>query len=194
MSVTSWKAAQVCSNDSSIGTFDWVTDNFFNPLDGDEVQASDAKYAGTPAGFGVTNSYYLKCEDFGFTSADIPSGSTIDGIEVEVVRYRQSTIAVATNLIKLVKGGTISGSDFGNTTDWSTSTETVNFGSVSELGGLSFSQSDIVASNFGVVIAFQSASYFGATAGRYWFIDRVRIRVNYTEPVASSRRRTGQIL
>jgi len=193
MAVTSWKAGQICSSDSSIGTLDWVSTEFFDPLDADEVQASDAKYAGTPAGFGVSNSYYLKCEDFGFTSSDIPSGSTIDGIEVEVVRYRKPTIATVTNLIKLVKGGTISGSDFGNSTDWSTSTETVNFGSSSELGGLSFSQSDVTASNFGVAIAFQSASYMGPTAGRQWYIDRVRIRVNYTLPTAT-RRRTGQIV
>jgi len=82
----------------------------------------------------------------------VPSGSTINGFEIEV-RETTSTPAVSSTLVKLVKGGSVVGNDIGAAGDWPGTETAVVYGSSTELGGQSWTQSDVVASNFGCVIS-----------------------------------------
>jgi hypothetical protein len=180
MSVTSYKACATCADDATVGTVSWVT-NAGGTLAGTEESADDNAYgnAGTSSG---DTTHYLKCTmgANAFSTSDIPSGATIDGFEIEVIRQRNGSPVVTTNLIKLVKGGSIVGNDFGNSTDWSDAVEqTVTLGSSSQKGGQSWSDSDARSSSLGCVIA-ATVGTARIIANPNLLIDRVRIRVYYT--------------
>lgn len=179
MAVTSYKSAAVVINETGVGSTTWDSDDFGTPLVGTEVQTDDNVYAGTSSG-GSTTSNWLKCTSFGFTSSDVPSGATIDGIEIEVIQHRTDSITVASTELKYVKGGTISGTDVGASGDWATSEATVTYGSSTSLGGLSFTDTDVTASNFGVALNVTTASSRSPFFGRNKVIDRVRVRIHYT--------------
>ena len=184
MPTTSWKSTGTVANDLGVGSITWDTNDFFDPLVGTECSTDDNVYAGVQLGTSST-SVWLKATNFGFTSTDIPVGSTIDGFEVEVRQFKTGTIVVASTVVKLVKAGTVSGNDFGNTTDWATSETAVVYGSSSQLGGLSWTQSDVTSSNFGVALSITNVSGFGLLSGRNRLVDQIRMRVNYTVGGAS---------
>lgn len=118
-------------------------------------------------------SEYLKCTNFGFT---VPGGATIDGIVVEIDRKCDVASAFSDVSIKIVKGGTISGTDQSTGAFWPTSDTIATFGSSSNKWGLSWSASDINSSGFGVAINGMDNSV-GSEVAR---LDFVRITVHYT--------------
>ena len=135
------------ADDNAIGTSAWT-----NP---DNAKVNDSSYATNSAGTGQT--HYLKATGFGFA---IPSGATINGIEVGIIRKAQdsSKFAFATDsVLKLVKGGTVIGNDKANTAaKWPTSDGAVTYGTPSDLWGGTWADTDINASNFGVVLSAQN--------------------------------------
>lgn len=180
MAVTSYLSSGTCADDNSVGTVTWDSDGFGTPLVGTEVSSDNNVYAGASANNSAT-SHYLKCTNFGFTSSDIPSGSTINGFEIEVRQFRNALPTITATVVKFVKGGSVVGNDIGNTTDWAGTETVVTYGSSTELGGQSWTQSDVTASNFGCVISVT----WGTTRLLSTFctlVDQVRIRVYYTVP------------
>lgn len=178
MAVTSYKSCGTNVDDSGVGTIPWVADEFSTDLTGTESQSNDDVFAGI-----ITEtdgiSHYLKCTNFNFTSGDVPSGSTINGFEIEVRQYRQSTPVVVSTEVRLVKAGAIVGSNIGVTADWNTSETAVVYGNSSQLGGVSWTQSDVVSSTFGCAISviLGSSKFFVAWD---YLIDQVQMRVYYT--------------
>lgn len=184
MAVTAWKVAGTAANDTSTGSVTWDSDDLFTPLSGTEVTNDDNIYAGPQlAGSGTSN--WLKATNFGFTSTDIPVGSSIDGFEIEVRQFKSGTIVVSSTTIKLVKAGTVSGNDFGTAGDWATTETVVNYGSATQLGGLSWTQSDVVSTNFGIALSIVNAFSTSPVGARNRFVDQIRMRVNYTVGGAS---------
>jgi hypothetical protein len=184
MAVTAWKAAGTAANDTSAGAVAWDSDDLFTPIAGTEITNDDNIYAG-PQLAGSGASVWLKATNFGFTSTDIPTGSSIDGFEIEVRQFKSGTIVVASTVVQLVKAGTVSGSNFGNTTDWATTETAVTYGSATQLGGLSWTQSDVTSTNFGMALRITNASSMSPVGGRNRFVDQIRLRVNYTVGGAS---------
>ncbi|MEO8590409.1 MAG: T9SS type A sorting domain-containing protein [Flavobacteriales bacterium] len=74
--------------------------------------------------------------------------------------------------VRLMKGGTIGGTDLANTTSWPTSDAYVNYGGAGNLWGQSWTIADINATGFGVVLAARVAN---GTAR----VDHVRVTVTY---------------
>lgn len=180
MAVTSYLSCGTCADDSGVGTMTWAQDEFGTALAGTELSSNDNVNAGVATPSSGATSHYLKCTNFGFTSGDVPSGSTINGFEIEV-RETTSTPAVSSTLVKLVKGGSVVGNDIGAAGDWPGTETAVVYGSSTELGGQSWTQSDVVASNFGCVISITiGTSRFMPSFG--YLVDQVRIRVYYTVP------------
>lgn len=141
---------------------------------------SYALFAGAP-NFTQTT-VYLKATNYGFS---IPSGSTINGIEVIIERKAAINTLVSyvkDNTVKLYKAGTITGSDKADTsTKWPTSDTDKTYGSSSDLWGDSWTDSDINNSGFGVGIKVTTTGGGGGkdpnvTAS----IDWIRITVYYT--------------
>lgn len=158
--------------DSSYGT-----GPLYNP---NNCKVQDTSYAVVyeTAG-GGWSSHYLKATNFGFS---IPSGATIDGITVDIRRRASSNNASyysVDDVIKLVKGGTVVGTNKASGTNWSTTFGYYTYGSSSDLWGSSWTHSDINDSNFGMVISGYIYAYGKGYSN--FEIDHVRITVNYTE-------------
>lgn len=155
------------TSDSSAGGTAWT--NPTNVTSSNNVRA-------TIAVLGVAaSSEYLKVTNFGFS---IPSGATIDGIVVDA-EVSDSLFLVNTTTIKLVKGGTISGTNRASDSSggWSSTESYKTYGSSSQLWGLSWTDSDINDSTFGAAIICSNPSGKSTASPA---IDHIRITVHYT--------------
>lgn len=127
------------------------------------------------------NSDYLRATNFGFT---IPSGATINGI---IARIEKSTANVGATehindlSVKIVKGGTESGNEKADPTDWTSTDAYITYGSVSDLWGLSWTDSDINSSNFGISISATWSEDSGLSGSATARIDHIELTVDYTE-------------
>lgn len=125
-------------------------------------------------------SNYLKAVNFGFA---VPSGATINGITVEIERKANVSAgggggARITDLnVKLVKGGTVSGSNKASATRWTTSEAYFTYGGAADLWGLTLTDADVNASNFGVVLSVVGNLADGSETGS---VDHIRMTVTYT--------------
>lgn len=180
MAVTSWKTSGTAANATGVGTLAWVADDSSTPLSGNELSSDNNVYAGIiPATSATTN--YLRATNFGFTSADVPAGSTIDGFEVEVIQYRSATPVVVSTSIQLVKALAVVGSNFGTSADWAGTETAVVYGSSTQLGGVGWSQSDVISSNFGTALSLTLSSGITGIV-RSHFVEQVRVRIYHTTP------------
>lgn len=128
---------------------------------------------------GSTTTQYALCSDFGLS---VPSGSTINGIVVSVKKKGTNSIPtsdfVKDNVVKLIKAGTIVGSDKADTsTNWSSTLTSVDYGSSSDLWGTTWTSGEINSSAFGV--AFSANPEPGDTVA-VASIDSIKITVHYT--------------
>lgn len=157
-------------DDSSVGTAQWFTP-------GDALTSNDL-YAAAPLGSNET-SHYLKVTNFGFS---IPAGNVVNGVLVE---YEVSASGGVTNdnSVRLVVGGTITGSDRATGTIWPAADTYLSRGGSSDNWGLSLTASDVNASNFGVAIS----AHAGA-GGDEADIDHVRITLTYTPAAPAGRK------
>ena len=123
-----------------------------------------------------TCSDYLKATNFGFS---IPIGSTINGIVVGVEEKSSVSSSIQTSSVMMVKNGTITGEEKTGI-EWPTSEAYESKGNSTDLWTLTWTVSDINASNFGFVIAVYATG--DATAS----VDHMRITVYYTEAASTS--------
>ncbi|MDO8557882.1 MAG: hypothetical protein Q7S09_01665 [bacterium] len=130
-------------------------------------------------------SYYNKATNFSFSG--IPADATIKGIKVEVNGYVSNTF-MDDYSVKIVKGGTVAGTDQASATDWPTTDDGTyrSYGGATSLWGTTWLPSDINAnSGFGVAFAFIN-NKTGLSVIYTAFIDHIRITVTYAPAVAST--------
>jgi len=155
------------ADNAGTGTIVWT--NPGNIFSSNNVYATSVYTSPTP-----TNSHFLIATNFGFS---IPAGATIDGVVVEV--ETGTTGAAFENIIKLVKGGVVSGSNlvvgFGA---WPGPDTIASFGSSSNLWGNTLTYSDINASDFGV--AYSVTGQKSGKSNVTIRVDHIRITVYYT--------------
>lgn len=157
-------------DDSSVGTITWT-----NP---GRAAVSDDNRAIATLGTAEV-SHYLKATNFGFS---IPNSAKIVGIEFKIERRGGAIIdsnRIEDNSIKLVKGGTISGNDKADTTEWVTGSgdEIKTYGSNSDLWGLTWTPANINDNAFGVVVSAKQVGTGPSDAE----IDHVTLTVFYIE-------------
>ena len=111
---------------------------------------------------------------FGFT---IPTGSSIDGIEVLVQRYASGTGVSTSNAF--LSGGSASSEDKADG-NWPTSPASENafYGGATDTWGLTWTAAEINAAAFGFTYSFFNFDFFSA---RDAFMDTCKITVHYTE-------------
>lgn len=112
-------------------------------------------------------------ELYSFSNLSIPSGATIDGIEI----YAEANSNTGPNEPDMfVYNGSSWSSALSNNSTWGKSTTTIDpaWGSNSNLWGLSWTSSTAE----GIKIKMDSSSI---TSGRRIFFDWIRVRVTYTE-------------
>jgi LPXTG-motif cell wall-anchored protein len=123
------------------------------------------------------NSHYLNATNYGFS---IPTGATINGIQVSIMRQSSSNSggsSINDDVVQLIKGGTRVGTDKGTSTDWPTTMSVAGYGSASDLWSTTWTPADINASNFGVALSGHNQSF---TSSRTASVDYMQITVTYT--------------
>lgn len=140
------------------------------------VKVSDNVYANNS--IGPSNNRGLTAQNFGFS---IPTGSTIDGILVEV-EGKEASGNTRVNAIKTIKAdGTIGTTQKGPSSYWNGTDTYYSFGSSSDLWGDTWTAEDINDTDFGTVLLV--AGYDDTCS-----MDHIRITVYYT---AGSSANTG---
>src|ERR1035441_6206469 len=123
-------------------------------------------------------SQHLTVNGLGFTN--IPSGSTINGIQVNVNRRSASKLnAVKDGEVVVMKGATVSSSK-ASTDYWPTDFAQTNYGGSSDLWGMSWTAADIKASTFGFRMTAQDVN--GSVGYCDPDIEFIQVVVFYTPP------------
>ncbi|MDP4010377.1 MAG: hypothetical protein Q8P37_00750, partial [Candidatus Spechtbacteria bacterium] len=142
------------------------------------MQAQDGSSATAPAITAIVDQI-----TFGFTATDIPAGATIDGVTVEIDNHKTGT---NTNrlIVNLLNAGTCTAV---NLTQDSVddSTYDVLGGATNTWSCTALTQANIVSSAFGVTITASKVSGPNPAAGT-WFVDHVRVTVNFTAADATN--------
>lgn len=128
------------------------------------------------------DSDYLYSTGFGFS---IPNGSTINGIQVTVERSAATAGRLRTDVVRLIKNGTLAGNNLGNddTYDWTTSDVVETYGGATSLWGTTWTAADLNAANTGIAVAARHSSSGSGNISTLGRIDHVTMKVWYTEPV-----------
>jgi hypothetical protein len=167
MAVTSYKTP---------GTVASVYRNDLPWFDVNYAKVSDNYYAYSSIGK-QTYSDWLRCTNFGFSTSDIPSGSTIDGIEVKIEHKADAANKVNDSALYLRKTSGQIGDNKASATYWGTSDAEVTYGSSSDKWNASLVGTDIISTDFGIDL---SAYNTDADSLRTAYIDCISIRVYYT--------------
>lgn len=160
------------ADEAGVGTETWT-----NPSNA--TSSNDSRASVTVKAFVFPESHYLKATNFGFS---IPAGATIDGIVVEIERYRSGGGGAGTCAdyrVRIVKGGTIGSTDKSSGVNWTGTEAYFTYGGSSDLWGETWSESDIEDSGFGVALAVGQGS--GSADDSICQVDHMRITVHYTE-------------
>lgn len=152
------------ANDASFGLIPWA--NVANAASSNDLRAN-------ANGLDTNTTQYLKVTNFGFT---IPDGAKIDGIVVEAEVSKSGLGAITDVRCRLVKGGTIQGTDRLNGTGWTTTDTYLSHGGAADLWGGTWAASDINNAGFGCVLAAQNSGANPTNA----LCDHIRITVYYT--------------
>lgn len=123
-----------------------------------------------------SSSNYLKATSYGF---NIPLSATIDGIEVKIDRKGEQNLGFGfrDDVLKLVKGGVISGDDKSSSNTYPTTLSTKTYGANNDKWGLSWTAADINASNFGVVLSTKSNLIISTLTAS---VNSIQVIVHYT--------------
>jgi len=135
------------------GGASWINPNSVQSTDG-----SAASVSALLSAFSIitTTSDYINVTNLGL---NVPSANNICGVVVTINRQTFSLLALGTstvsdNSIKLIKGGSMVGTEHAATgVSWPTSLNTATYGSSADLWGTTLTPADVNASNFGVAIS-----------------------------------------
>lgn len=158
---SSLKSAGTGADDATVGSAAWT-----NP---GNITSSDNAYAT----FTGAQSHYLKATNFGFS---LPASATITGILVEVETSVDAGTQAFLVSMKLVKGGVIQNAQDKQPDVWNNTTDAYrSYGGSSDTWANLWTQTDINASTFGVVLSVSMLPFTGTVR-----VDHVRITVYYT--------------
>lgn len=165
---TTSSTAGTGANDSSTGSFEWISPTNAQGTANGVLTNSAAD--GVDAGL----SYRLKGTNFSFDVA-LATAASIQGITVVIKKKRQSFENCKDSEVKLMKSSSVVGSNYGATgTNWATTLTDVTYGGVADLWGTTWSGSDFTSTfGVGVIANLQTAD---ANA----FIDSITVTVTYT--------------
>ena len=177
MAVTGWKTPGTCAavyrNEDASGVWQ-------NP---DNAKTSNDLYSNAVVNK-VTYTHWLRCTNFGFTTSDIPSGATIDGIEVKMERHGQSSShpppasQIYDNWLQLRETAGRVGDNEASFDFWDDADEEKTYGGAVDDWNAGLSDSDIRDSGFGLDFAATNSDNHGPYSA---YIDVFSIRVYYTE-------------
>jgi len=154
---------------------DWRNIDWLNP---NRVTSNDNNYATVNLSVGE-NSGYLKSSNY---NLNVPTGSTILGIELTIGRYSSSFFATRIQdiAVSLLKYNNIIGVNKAVTgTNWPSSETAITYGGPTDLWGTTWNSDEINSNGFGAILqVYNSAALFSFTA----YVDYMQITVYYNPP------------
>lgn len=163
-------APGTAADDSAVGTVPWT-----NPSN---AKASDNSYATTTDPGTAATTHYLKVTNFGFA---LPTSATVLGVVVKIERHQVNNDAASDlkdSAVKLVKGGSATGSNKAAAASWPTSDGVASYGSTSDLWGTTLSPADVNDSTFGAALSVQI--FLGDVSQNTPAVDLITISVTYS--------------
>lgn len=146
------------------------------------ITAEDSNSAGALIDKGGGLSDYLRGTNLGFS---LPTGATIDGVELQIRVSSGSTNTVYDEFVYLVENGSII-SNCDNKASGSYWTDTENtriYGGSTDAWGCSLNPTIINSSTFGFQVM---ATHNGIVTDKYAYVYWAKLRVHYTESGGSS--------
>ncbi len=119
-----------------------------------------ANVAKMKSGGGITEQ--LRLAGFGFT---VPAGATVKGYRIDLnhkASQYSGDFQVLTETVKLLKGGTLHGSNAGNASHWPVSPGVLQLGGDASKFDTSFAPADVNANDFGLSLSVNMVSPEGA--------------------------------
>jgi len=183
MAVTGWKAPGTAATVDRDGKPVWGSPD--NAKTDDDVAA-----VSIPALKSYTD--WLRLTNFGFTTGDIPDGSTIDGIEVQYRHAASLANKVWDDTLYLRKTSGQVGDDYAKEkTYWDTEKETFTYGGAADTWNAGLVDSDIAGNaDFGIDISVYNND---SSEQRTAFIFFCQIRIYYTPPAGETYDEKGRL-
>lgn len=155
--------------------------NFDNPLN---ILTDDNSFSEASSVFSLFSKQteYLQAKDFDFS---IPTGATICGIEVTVVKRATNVLLnlayITDYSVRIIKNNAFTPDDKADpSTEWSSTETYSSYGGINELWGTTWSPADINSDNFG--ISFSAEIHTTASLFPSARIDHISITVYYLDP------------
>jgi trimeric autotransporter adhesin len=146
------------------------------------VQSANGAYATSLITGSNKPTYNLDAKNWGFQNSDIslpnyvPSGSTINGIEVTVIMRKTGTGTLKDSKVMLLKAGSETGITRARpSTNWPSVATAVTYGTSTDLWGATLAGTDILNSGFGVRIVARNQGGRDVQAE----IDHIKIKVYF---------------
>lgn len=174
MADTGFVIAGAGAVDDSYGSLGWNNPNNITADDGNDANSG---------AMGAFTTHYLVSSSHGLS---VPSGATIDGIEVRIQAHDAVNASGTFDRVRIVKGGSIGSIERASGEDPSGTPADFDFGGASDLWGETWTDSDVNASGFGVAVTFITGVFAD------FHVDAVWIKVYYTEG-ASNPEATGSL-
>mgnify|MGYP006953630230 CR=1 FL=1 len=174
MAVTDYKFPGTAANVNNGGYFQWSN------VDNIKADDSDSALTCTNGTADKNPTDYLTATNFGFTSTDIPTGATINGIEFVINRAGSEADSQYDYQLYMLKAGTQHGDNLASATKWPTSLTDATYGGATSLLGGTWAQTDIVGvTTFGFQLAIKN--HIASDANEFTAVEYVKLRVYYTE-------------
>lgn len=142
-------------------------------------------YTYVPTGASLDTTDTHQWTGFGFSTGDIPSGNTIDGIEV-TVRAKKHAIANDTSIVDVyivLDGSTISAAKPFNISTGVTSFTDFSVGGSADTWGLSTTDAQARASSFGVALRVRGVTTYKIVGGDF---DSIKVTITHSSPTIDS--------
>jgi hypothetical protein len=168
---TAWQNAAAFTTDNSIGIYDFSSPG--NAQTSNNSRSSASSIISILSG----DTYYLKATGLGFT---VPSYASVCGVSVEIECRATGlllTAAIGDNEVKIIKNGTITGTNHALAGDWGSSDGYRSYGGTSDLWGTTLNPADVNSSTFGIAISANIIALVAALPGAE--IDHIRMRIHY---------------
>ena len=171
MADTGWQFAGTGGTDGS-GDRSWVNTG--------NITADDASYAQVTNVDAEQTSNFLVGSNFGLS---VPSGATIDGIQIRYEWYGGSTRTCEVNSQRLRKAGVVSGTGQAGPGSAPFTPTVVTIGGASDLWGTTWSSSDVNNSGFGFQVDIEETM---DDDNNEVYVDYIQVKVHYTEAAGGS--------
>jgi hypothetical protein len=182
MAVTTYKFPTSTANESFPYGVTWTNHSY--------IKVDDTNFATCGASTkDIVGTESLVGSAFGFSSSDIPTDSTIDGIEVVINKKITYSGTLGTGRIYdyslyLRNGTNNASSNYGSALSWPESVASATYGGSSDMWGSSLTYSNIVSSSFSV--ALQAYIDVDTSTALTAHVNYIKVRVYYTAASTSS--------